>query len=341
MSPPRSIDARDDPHSHKMRKDTLRCPLCGDGQVVHFISAPDRFHWRRDEYSLLRCSTCSCVWLTSPPKPEEMWLHYDEDYHRAIMAAGEKSAPSRWQRQRELISRHKKCGAILDIGCSSGGFLGTMKGESWKLCGIEMEATTAAKAKAATGAEVFVGDAVDAPISAESFDVITCFDVLEHIYQPRQFLTKVLEWLRPGGIFYAGLPNIDSWEARMLGTYWYGLELPRHLFHFSPRSLRYVMTSLGFQEISVTTPPTSYVEHSVSYICSGVLQRIGISPVPMAKRGPRSIPSRAFRKALRLSLVEPFGLLASLAGSGASIETVFGKSGSQTQKAAVVADGEA
>ncbi|MHB8524811.1 MAG: class I SAM-dependent methyltransferase [Candidatus Acidiferrales bacterium] len=289
------------------------------------MSAPDRFHGREEKFDLMRCSTCSCVWLASPPKSAEMLIHYDADYHRAIMAAGEKSASSRWRKQRELIAKNKQGGAILDIGCSSGGFLGTMAGGSWKLFGIEMEAQTAEKAKSATGAEVFVGDALDAPFPAESFDVITCFDVLEHVYEPRRFLVKVLEWLKPGGIFYAALPNIDSWEARLLGTYWYGLELPRHLFHFSPRSLRYAMTSVGFQEIKIVTPSTSYLEHSASYICSRMLRTIGLSPAPMSKLRPRSIPERAVRKAARLSVIAPFGHLASARGSGASIEAIFGK----------------
>ena len=177
-----------------------------------------------------------------------MGIHYDEEYHAAIMAAGETSVASRWQRQRQKISQYKQSGSILDIGCSSGAFLGTMKGPAWKLFGIEMEAATAQKARATTGAEVFVGDAVAAPFAPESFDVITCFDLLEHVYNPRQFLSKVREWLKPDGIIYVALPNIDSWEARTMGTYWYGLELPRHLFHFSPKSLRFVMKSLGFSE---------------------------------------------------------------------------------------------
>ena len=78
----------------------------------------------------------------------------------------------------------------------------------------------------------------------------------------------------------------------MLGTYWYGLELPRHISHFSPQSLRQVLTSLGFQEIGLTTPRTSYLLHSVSYLCSGAMEKMGITPVPMSKRGPRSIPLR-------------------------------------------------
>lgn len=265
-----------------------------------------------------------------------MAFHYDEDYHKAIMAGGEMSASTRWRSQRQAISRYKKAGTILDIGCSSGAFLRTMKGESWKLYGIEMESLTAEKARAATGADIFVGDALDAPFPAGSFDVITCSDVLEHVYQPRQFLAKVLEWLKPGGIFYAGLPNIDSWEARMLGTYWYGLELPRHLYHFSPRSLRYVMTSLGFEEISIATPPISYIERSASYLRTGVAYKCGISTSPMSKEGPRGIPSRAVRKAMRLALIGPFSQLASLAGAGASMEVIFAKSASGSNHMAFV-----
>lgn len=307
-----------------MNQATVSCPLCG-AAGSHFLTAPDRFHWRTDEYELLRCPSCTCVWLLQPPTPEQMGVHYDEDYHRLIAAGGEVSAMQRWQRPRAVIVDRKSGGAILDIGCSSGGFLGTLKGGSWKLHGIEMEATTAEKARAATGAEVFVGDAMDAPFAPGSFDVITSFDVLEHVYHPREFLSKVLEWLKPGGIYYVALPNIDSWEARLLGSYWYGLELPRHTFHFSPRSLRYVMNSLGFEEVEISTPPTSYLERSASYLYAALIEKAGASPVPMAKEGRRGVASRAVRKAVRMSLVEPLGTMASWKGAGASMEAVFAK----------------
>jgi SAM-dependent methyltransferase len=218
-----------------------RCPLCGWAGTHLFLKAPDRFHLRREDYGLLRCDSCGCVWLNAPPKPEEMGRHYSEDYHRAIAAAGETSAEQRWGRPRKAIQRYKSGGAILDIGCSTGGFLSTMRGEGWKLHGIEIAAATAETARAATGADIFVGDVLQAPFPPGSFDVITCFDVLEHVYQPREFIAQAWEWLKPGGIFFTRLPNIDSWEARLFGSYWFGLELPRHLFHFSPRLLRNVM----------------------------------------------------------------------------------------------------
>lgn len=309
------------------------CPLCGSGEILDFLRAPDRFHLRRDEYHLLRCSSCSCVWLASPPKPEEMSFHYSEDYHKAIVRGGETFASIRWRGHRELISRHKQGGAILDIGCSSGGFLSTMAGGRWELYGIEMEASTAEKAKQRTGAEVFVGDVLDAPFPAESFDVITCFDVLEHVYAPRQFLAKVLEWLKPGGILYVRLPNIDSWEAKLLGTYWYGLEMPRHLYHFSPQSLRRLITTVGFQEISITaTEDGSHLQNSARYVYEDLVQRLGSSPVSLANAlasaQPPSLPWRLVRKTLQLSLVRPWGKIASAAGAGVFIDALARKDAS-------------
>jgi SAM-dependent methyltransferase len=318
--------------------DSQACPVCGSIRVFDFLSAPDRFHLRRERYHVLRCASCSCAWLASPPKTEEMPFHYGEDYHKAIVVGGERSALRRWQRHRKLISRHKQGGAILDIGCSSGGFLGTMKGGTWRLYGIEMEASTAEKARLSTGAEVFVGDALEAPFRPESFDVVTCFDVLEHMYQPRQFLARVLEWLKPGGILYAKLPNIDSWEARLLGTYWYGLELPRHLYHFSPQSLRRLMTTLGFYEVSLTaTEPGSHLPNSVRYVFEDFLEKLGFSPVPLAKAlaktQPTSLPWRAVRKALRLSLVGPLSQIASAAGAGVFIDAIFRKEAPFSERA--------
>lgn len=301
------------------------CPLCDRADTHPFLKAPDRFHLRREDYVLLRCHSCGCVWLDAPPKPEEMGRHYSEDYHRTIAAAGETGTERRWGRHRKVIQRHKTGGAILDIGCSTGGFLSTMRGGRWKLHGIEIASATAEKARASTGADVFVGDVLQAPFQPGSFDVITCFDLLEHVYQPRQFLAQVWQWLKPGGIVFTRLPNIDSWEARLFRSYWYGLELPRHLFHFSPQSLRNVMREKGFQELSIATPPVTYVEFSCRYVYGEILERMGFHPEPASKAATEGIPWRVVRKGLRVSIVAPFSYLASMACAGGCIEAVFAK----------------
>ena len=301
------------------------CPICGGRKAALLLEAPDHFHLRTEKYSLVRCASCSAVWQINPPQPAEMGKHYTEEYHRAIVTAGEGSAAERWKPQVELISSMKKGGAILDLGCSSGGFLSTMRGPAWELYGIEMEESTADKARANTGAKVFVGDAVLAPYAPNSFDVITCFDVLEHVYSPRQFLTKVKEWLKPGGIYYAMMPNIGSWEARVFGTRWFGLEMPRHLFHFSRRSLRYLLNDLGFEEVVVKTPAISYIERSAGYVASGVMEKMGFTPTAQATPQPLGFPEKVVRKGFRVAAIRPFAHVASWADAGPSLEVVFRK----------------
>jgi SAM-dependent methyltransferase len=183
----------------------------------------------------------------------------------------------------------------------------------------------ARQAEARTGARVFVGDILEAPFPAGSFDVITCFHVFEHLYQPKEVLTRVLEWLKPGGIFYTMMPSIDSAGARMLGSYWYALELPRHLYHFSPQSLRNLASSVGFEELSITTHRELFIESSVRYILDDILRKVGIRRTPLAQVKPASLPRKAVRKGFRLSILPLLNWLASFAGDGESIHAIFRK----------------
>lgn len=313
-----------------MTTEILNCPLCGSTNSSAHVSAPDRFHLRTEVYDLRRCADCMGVWLPHPPTPEQMALHYDEDYHKVISQSGETAASSRWQRQRELIGNHKSGGNLLDIGCSSGAFLGTMRNERWNLFGIEMASSTAEKARKATGAEVFVGDAMNAPFPAGSFDVVTCFDVLEHVYEPRPFLEKIHHWLKPSGIFFTVLPNIDSWESKLFRSYWYGLELPRHLFHFSPKSLRSVMKTMGFTEVHLKTPSICYVERSADYVTSSIVAKFGFVPKAQSKPQEKSFAWKVVRKGLRMTVVAPFAISASAAGAGGSMEAIFQKPAGST-----------
>jgi len=300
------------------------CPLCGQTGAREWLQGPDRFHGRKERYTLVRCPGCSLVWLSRPPKPEEMHLHYTEAYHRLISEGGQNS-PERWRDRKATLTQYKQSGLLLDLGCSSGAFLEYMKSGSWKLFGIEMSADGARTAQERSGAQVLVGDIPEAPFAPESFDVITCFDVLEHVYEPRRVLEKVGEWLKPGGIFYVLVPNIDSAEARVFGTYWQGLELPRHLSHFSPASLRNLAKSVGLSEVSLETWRNPSVGTSLRYVLDDVFESVGIHRTPVAYRGEASLPWRAARKLVRMTILRGLLAMAPLVGGGESIHAVFRK----------------
>jgi SAM-dependent methyltransferase len=304
-------------------QDPELCALCGQA-AQPLLQAPDRLHGRQEKYALVRCLSCSLVWLNHPPEPEEMHLHYTDAYHKLISAAGENS-PSRWRDRLQTLRRHKRSGTILDLGCSSGGFLGFFRGDCWKLYGIEMSAECARRAEEKTGAHVFVGDILDGPFTPESFDVITCFDVLEHLYEPRQVLNKIAIWLKPGGIFHVQVPNIDSAEARVFGSYWHGLELPRHLFHYSPASLRFLAESVGLREVFLETPRNPAVGTSLRYVWDDVFRSLGIRRTPVAYRAEAGLAWKVARKFVRMTILRLILEVAPLVGDGECIHAVFRK----------------
>jgi 2-polyprenyl-3-methyl-5-hydroxy-6-metoxy-1,4-benzoquinol methylase len=296
---------------------------CGDHRPMPFLSAPDRFHGRQQIYQLVRCPSCELVWLEDPPPPEQVGEHYGPDYDRSVAAAGD--SPERWTRRVRTIAQYKNGGSLLDLGCSSGGFLQSMAGPSWKLDGIEMSESVARSAGAASGAQVFAGDILDASFAPASFDVVTCFHVFEHLYEPQAVLQKVAEWLKPGGIFYVNVPNIDSAGARIFRSYWYALELPRHLFHFSPVSLGSVARAAGLETVSLTTERELFFEKSVRYCFDSLFRRAGRPRVPLAKSADPGLLFRAVRKLFRLTALPAINGIGALAGDGESIHGIFRK----------------
>lgn len=256
-------------------------------------------------------------------------MHYDEDYHAGLINAGSSDPGSRWSQPRDMVLKYKRSGSILDIGCSSGGFLSTFDKKNWKLYGIELSADTAQLAREATGGEIFAGDASDALFAPDSFDAITTLDVLEHVYDPALLLSNILKWLKPGGIYFVAVPNVHSWESRVFGSFWYGLDLPRHLFHFSPSSLHKAANRIGFNCSEMFTPRASYAEHSLRYIFSELETKCGLHPLSQATVSASKVKAnfawRVIRKGLRTATVLPLSAAASLLGAGAQIQAVFEK----------------
>jgi 2-polyprenyl-3-methyl-5-hydroxy-6-metoxy-1,4-benzoquinol methylase len=310
--------------ANKLDSVLFHCPAGCPHSAKKILQAPDRFHGRAELYTLLQCPSCSLVWLDDPPSPEEMGRHYGADYDRAISSAGEATI-ERWRGRCKTLASHKAGGRILDLGCSSGSFLSALPRDRWQLFGIEMSQQVAERARARCGANVFVGDILDASFPAGYFDAITCIHVFEHLYKPKEVLAKVTEWLKPGGVFYTLMPNIDSAGFRFFKSYWYALELPRHLFHFSPRSLSYLTDSVGLKTLSLKTEREMFFEQSARYVLNDALQTVGIQRRPTATLPPAGLPFRVIRKAFRLTLRPAVDRLIGMGGDKEIIEGIFQK----------------
>jgi SAM-dependent methyltransferase len=145
------------------------------------------------------------------------------------------------------IERYQRSGRLLDVGCATGNFLHEVRRRGgWEVVGVEPNRDAAAFAMRWFGHQVSVGTLADAAFPPASFDVITMWNVFEHLHNPWSGLQRVRDLLRDGGLFVFSIPNVEGLDARVFGPFWLGWDLPRHLYLFPKESLAQSLTELGF-----------------------------------------------------------------------------------------------
>jgi SAM-dependent methyltransferase len=136
-------------------------------------------------------------------------------------------------------------GRLLDFGCGAGGYVAKMAAAGWRAEGLDTS-PEAVRAGRQAGLVLREGTLPGAAVEPASFDVVTMWQALEHVPSPKATLEAVWEVLRPGGRLLVVVPRLDSLEARWFGSCWFGLELPRHLTHFTEATLRRHVEAAGF-----------------------------------------------------------------------------------------------
>ena len=137
---------------------------------------------------------------------------------------------------------------VLDVGCARGDFLDQMRRRGWIVAGVEPTDWLADEA-AARGLPIWPTTLADAGIPSEAFDVVTMWDVLEHLPDPLAGLARAGKALRPGGRILVNTPIEDGWEPRLAGSAWSGWDPPRHMTVFSRTTLLRVVEAAGFRPL--------------------------------------------------------------------------------------------
>jgi SAM-dependent methyltransferase len=140
-------------------------------------------------------------------------------------------------------------GPLLDVGCGGGLFLGMMRERGYRVTGLDFSREAAAMAWKRQQAPAVCGDLAHAPLRAGSFAGITMFHVLEHVHDPRAYLVAARDLLAPDGRLVVQVPNAASWQFRLLGRRWSGVDVPRHLFDFRGRDLEKLLEACGMEVV--------------------------------------------------------------------------------------------
>jgi SAM-dependent methyltransferase len=226
--------------------ETVPCNLCGAEEADLLFRGRDLLHHIEGSFDLVKCRQCGLIYINPRPTMEEMARYYPPDYlpYRAREAGlsafahfDERYGSDR--RCRAVLARlSTRRGRVLDVGCSTGGFLeGMRRRGNWDTFGVEINAEVAEYARSAAGLNVFAGTLQQAGYPDAFFDVVTLWNVLEHLHEPYQTLLEAARILGPGGLLAASIPNPDCIEARLFGPYWAGWDAPRHLYTFTRETI--------------------------------------------------------------------------------------------------------
>ncbi len=247
--------------------ETTRCALCGADDTEQLFVATDRRYGMAGEFPVVRCRRCDLVYVNPRPSAASLGRFYPETYRphtgapqhtgrvgpavRSLVfgrLGGAAGRAAGWL-YNSLAYRaflvNRAPGRVLDVGCGTGDYLSVWAELGWTVEGIEPGAAAASAARTRLGARIHEGliEGVTLPVGA--FDAITMSHSFEHVRMPREVLAIVHRALAPDGRLVLMLPNFQAWDRRAFGPQWYGLEVPRHLYHFTPTTLTALLEASG------------------------------------------------------------------------------------------------
>ncbi len=231
------------------------CLLCGGERHTPVLEAADPV--THLQFLIVRCDHCGLSFTNPRPDAVSIAPFYPSDYrcHQTKNATNKIDPLSRFLPLHGLAR-------LLDFGCGSGDFLTRMQSLGWTGTGIDASETAVACVRA-RGHVAHVGTLPHDDLISECFEAIVMRQSLEHTHQPLDVLQAALGHLTCGGRLIVAVPNFDSFAANWFGADWHGLDLPRHLAHFTSASLRLMLQRTGFKNVELHQQiRTSWIRHS-------------------------------------------------------------------------------
>ena len=219
------------------------CPLCSKTEIKYFC--------QKKGFNIYKCQNCKLLFVYPVPKSIEV---YNDDYFSGAEkgfgyvdydADKEPMVPT-FEKYLDIIAKlGYKSGNLLDIGAATGFFMKIAEDKGFETVGIEISNFAAEKGRE-KGLKVITGDLLSHRFPEKNFDVITMFDVIEHVPDPKALIKEASRVLKNGGLLVINTPDAESLWAKVLGKRWQLIMPPEHVNYFSPKNLGDYLSKNGF-----------------------------------------------------------------------------------------------
>lgn len=220
------------------------CPVCGSSHFNNFMICQD-YTVSQESFAIVECKKCHFKFTNPRPSERNVGKYYQSEAYishsnskkgwinRAYHLVRMYTLRQKLSLINSLVKNNK---TILDIGCGTGMFLKICKQNGWQVAGVEPDpgARNQAKELVQSSVEEDILLAYDGKV----FDVITMWHVLEHVHELEKVIIKLQKLLAPEGTIVVAVPNCESLDAKIYQEKWAAYDVPRHLYHFSPNSIK-------------------------------------------------------------------------------------------------------
>lgn len=230
-----------------------QCPVCGSADIKEALKAKDHTVSHK-LFSIYACGNCSFRFTQDVPDAASIGPYYkSEEYiSHTDTAKGLVNRLYQSVRKRTLKAKRRlieketgmKKGRLLDVGSGTGAFANEMQQQGWQVTGLEPDADARAVAQKNYGISLQdISQLYNLP--AGSFDAVTLWHVLEHVHDLQRCVAQLKNLLTENGKLFIAVPNHTAKDAVIYGEYWAAWDVPRHLYHFTPASMKALLDKHG------------------------------------------------------------------------------------------------
>jgi 2-polyprenyl-3-methyl-5-hydroxy-6-metoxy-1,4-benzoquinol methylase len=231
-----------------------QCISCGSAAISKVFTCKDNTV-SKQLFEIWKCDNCTLRFTQHVPDGELIGVYYRSADYVSHTDTKKGLINRLYHRVREYTLRSKrdlikkvtglKKGVLLDVGAGTGAFANAMHQSGWHVTGLEPDEV--ARTNARNTYQLQLGELKDLhQLPAHTYDAITLWHVLEHVHELHDYLEKFLEILKPAGRLVIAVPNYCSYDAEYYDNCWAAYDVPRHLYHFSPKSMQLLLEQKGF-----------------------------------------------------------------------------------------------
>lgn len=254
--------------SDEIVMESAACPNgCNVGDKI-ILRGRDTLHSIGGDYFVVKCLACGLMRTDPRPDFNSIGKFYPENYAPYKNLSFKKSKKTGILktivdfifRFNDNLLPLSPPGKLLEVGCASGVYLNDRLLDGWQVEGVEFSESAVNVARE-HGMRVHHGQIKDIQLENAPYDIVVAQMVLEHLYNPVAELKEWRKLIKPGGKLVISVPNINSLDFYLFKQYWYGLQLPTHLFHFTPQTLTNVLLNSGWRVVRISHQRTlaSYI----------------------------------------------------------------------------------